>query len=296
MRNTLDIAIKKAETGKTDGGYELNTNNIYTAYMTKKEWKAFESGMKSERSDAYKRFGAGSGGEMKEGKNHPPKMASYGSSSRMIYNLFRKDKNFFFEYKLHTRIGGTANLDGFKETEERYIFVEAKCHEFYGKSGGVIKSNYKSLYEYINEKGGCNLQIDIKEAGDKMDVDFFVTKEDEKYEVTRFDIKQMICHLLGIAMHFLKTPATKRILFVYLCFNPGRIFLESVKKSDILGAYDRMCVECNSISFKRLFEIIVEYLAENFRDEVCVSRADINRMISGFEFVLCDQADCFDFI
>ena len=87
------------------------------------------------------------GSELKEKNGRPPKMASFGSSSRMIYNLSNKKNGFHFEKKLPTTVGGTANLDGFYEDDNRYIFVEAKCHEPYNVKKTVISSKYKDLYK-----------------------------------------------------------------------------------------------------------------------------------------------------
>ena len=71
-------------------------------------------------------YGAGDGGELEEKDGRPPKMASFGSSSRMIYNLSNKKDGFHFEKKLPTTVGGTANLDGFYEDDARYIFCRGE--------------------------------------------------------------------------------------------------------------------------------------------------------------------------
>ena len=133
MQKTLDLSIKQQETGSLDGGFLANNQTVYPSYLDNQAWLDFKMDMASNYPTAWMEYGAGSGGELKEEGPFPPKMASYGSSSRMIYRLCKDNPDFHFEYKLPTRVGGIANLDGFLETEDRYIFVEANCREPYGE-------------------------------------------------------------------------------------------------------------------------------------------------------------------
>ena len=111
--------------------------------MNNDEWDAFVADMEKNHQNAFDEYGAGSGGELKPKGKYPPKMASYGSSSRMIYNLCKGIAEFHFEEKMPTKVGGTANLDGYMETGDRYIFVEAKCRELYGENSHLIESKYR---------------------------------------------------------------------------------------------------------------------------------------------------------
>lgn len=292
MQKTLDLSIKKHEIGTNDGGYAVPNGKIYASYMSNDEWDAFVKDMKHHHGKAFEEYGAGAGGELKPKGKYPPKMASYGSSSRMIYNLCKDIPQFHFEYQLPTRIGGIANLDGFMETDDELYFVEAKCREPYGIKSHLIESKYRKLYQYINNDKTCNLNIHIEDVGSKIKVTFSVKEQ----VLASFDIKQMICHLLGIAVKYLNAPTDKKISFLYLCYNPELIEIEERKKEDsIMAIYNRMCTECNLISFYDLFKSIITYL----NTELSIGQAtgnDIDTMLANFKFVLCDQNSFLDVI
>lgn len=283
MQKTLDLSIKKAETGSLQGGY--STYKLYESYMSNDIWDDFVIDMKTNHAEAYKEYGAGSGGELKPKGKYPPKMASYGSSSRMIYNLCKNIVGFHFEYQLPTRVGGVANLDGYIENQNTQIFVEAKCREPYGVKPHMIERKYADLYRFINEDSTCNLSIDTENIDDKMNVRFHVGND----TISCFDIKQMICHLLGIANELLNKPTEKKVLFIYLCYNPNLIeIIDSKKSYRIIDTYRKMCYECNKIVFKGLFRTIVKYLSQNLKVGVATEK-QIDMLTSNFDFVLCDQ-------
>lgn len=287
MQKTLDLAIKKEERGV--GGYSANNGENYENYLSKDEWKIFVSDMKTNYPSAFIQYGAGSGGEMKDSKNYPPKMASYGSSSRMIFNLSKHlcKSGFQFEYKLPTRIGGIANLDGFMQKADRYIFIEAKCREPYGEKSHLIENAYEKLYEYINEDSECNLNIKYQAHDKKIKVDFCVGD----IKINRYDIKQMICHLLGIAVKFLNNPTDKKISFLYLCYNPNLIAIDNEKhRNKIANVYGEMCKECHTINHQELFRVIMMYLHKK-RNVGIATIDEINKMVDNFEFDLCDQSN-----
>lgn len=285
MQTTLDLSIKIQEAGTIDGGYV--TYKSYPSYMSNQEWESFINDMEQNHNDAYLEYGAGSGGELKPKGKFPPKMASYGSSSRMIYNLCKDIPGFHFEYQLPTKVGGIANLDGFFESTDRYIFVEAKCREPYAIKSHLIERKYKDLYNYITNDKHCNLNIVTKDCESKMKVDFSAGE----CPISCFDIKQMICHLLGVAAKFLKDPSDKKITFVYLCYNPTMLKIaDEKKKEQIFMTYEKMCYECKCIDFTKLFETIVKYLCLEFNLGNANSPENI-RMLSNFEFVLCDQSN-----
>ena len=214
-------------------------------------------------------------------------MASYGSSSRMIYNLCKNISDFHFEKKFHTKIGGISNLDGFMEKEDQDIFVEAKCREPYGKKSCLIERKYRELYRYISQDTACNLNIDTEDVEEKMRVTFSVGD----LVISCFDVKQMICHLLGIAMKCLKAFNGKKISFLYLCYNPKLIeIIDPLKQERIFDTYDKMCAECKAIDFVALFGSIIKYLKE----EINMGEAtdiEASQILSRFTFALCDQND-----
>ena len=284
---TLDLAIKQNEKATVDGAYVLPYKDGVlkkSTYMTNDEWKAFLNSMPEE---ARKEYGAGGGDELSEKNGHPPKMASYGSSSRMIYTLSREKEGFHFEKKLFTTVGGKANLDGFYEDENHYIFVEAKCHEPYTAKNVTVSKCYEKLYKYINEKmlGSIHIDMQTSKCGRYLNVQYFAN--DEKLE--RFDLKQMICHLLGIATGILNgTLKRKQTDFIYLLYDPTELDIEPEAKAEIDTIYERTCYECNLIDFAELFRVILEFLRET-KFESAMSQDELDDVILKFTFTLASQ-------
>ena len=283
----LDLAIKSKETGTTEGFYAVpykgGTLNKPT-YMTNEEWNAFLSAMPE---TARKEYGEGDGDEPKEKDGRPPKMASFGSSSRMIYNLSKEKEGFHFEKKLSTTVGGTANLDGFYEDDNRYIFVEAKCHEPYTAKNVTVSKCYEKLYTYINEQMSHNLQIDIQtsKCGRYLNVEYYA--DGEKLE--RFDMKQMVCHLLGIATGMLKgTLERKQVDFIYLLYDPTELDIAPDAKGVIDEIYERTCYECNLVDFAELYRVLLNFLIRE-KYAGAASDAEADDMVQKFTFTLASQ-------
>ena len=282
----LDLAIKSKEIGTTEGFHTVAYKGGILqkqTYMTNDEWDSFLSAMSEVARNEY---GNGDGDELKEKDGRPPKMASYGSSSRMIYNLSNKKEGFHFEKKLPTTVGGTANLDGFFEDDNRYIFVEAKCHESYSAKKKSVSISYKKLYDYINEHAK-NFKIDMSPStcGRYMNVTYFTGNA----KIERFDIKQMICHLLGIATAILNgTLENKKLSFIYLHYDPTKLAIDSNAKSIIDSIYERTVSECNQINWSDLFRIILEFLAYNKFSGV-KTYEEIDEAVRNFSFNLVSQ-------
>ena len=285
----LDLAIKLTETGTTVGSYAIG-NIKRTTYMSNEEWNSFLLAMDSVARAEYE---AGGGSELKEKNGCPPKMASYGSSSRMIYNLSHENKSFVFEKQFPTTIGGKANLDGFLETSDKYIFVEAKCHESYSTKKNSVSISYKKLYDYIN-KHVKDFKIDMlpSTCARYMNVTYFAGNA----KIERFDIKQMICHLLGIATAILNgTLENKKLSFIYLHYDPTKLAIDSDVKSIIDSIYERTVLECNRINWSDLFRIVLEFLAYNKFSGVKTCE-EIDEAVRNFSFILVSQNTYLSFI
>ena len=283
----LDLAIKSKEIGTTEGFYAVPYQDVILhkpTYMTNEEWNAFLSAMSEVARNEY---GNGDGDELKEKDGRPPKMASYGSSSRMIYNLSNKKEGFHFEKKLPTTVGGTANIDGFYEDDNRYIFVEAKCHEPYTLKNVTVSKCYEKLYKYINEQmlGSVHIDMETSKCGRYLNVEYYA--DGEKLE--RFDMKQMICHLLGIATGMLKgTLGRKQTDFIYLLYDPTELDIEPNAKEMIDGIYERTCYECNLVDFAELFRVILEFLIET-KFHGAMSIEELDDIVLKFTFTLAAQ-------
>lgn len=288
LNKILDYAIMADETAKNPikSGYVTN-GKPYNNYLSNDSFAEFVEDMKTNHPTAYEMYGKGGGKELEErasGKNvYPPKMASFGSSSRMIYNLMKDVDGFLFEKKQPTTVGGIANLDGFIETDEKCVFVEAKCREPYTLKDSIYERKYEDLYRTISASDKTSVTCKIEVIGErKMEVKF----TSGKTEIHSFDMKQMISHLLGIATAFLKGEfEVKKIDFVYLLFNPKLIEIKE-GKTEINRIYEQTCNECNSVDFKALFEVIVDYLQTVKGLGKDKNKSDI---VNNFSFRLVDQ-------
>ena len=296
----LDLAIKSKETGTTEGYYYIIERfgiSCYPTYLTNDEWskflsdmpevarKEYEKGNGTELYETIKRVSCGSYSRIIFGG--PPKMASFGSSSRMIYNLSKEKKGFHFEKKLPTTVGGTANLDGFYEDDNRYIFVEAKCHEPYSSKKVTVSKAYAKLYEYINERmlGNVHIGMNTSKCGRYLNVEYFADGE----RIEHFDLKQMICHLLGIATGMLNgTLKRKQTDFIYLLYDPTELDIESDAKDKIDAIYERTCYECNLVDFAELYRVIIDFLRKEFYTE-SASDDDVDAMVMSFVFTLASH-------
>lgn len=288
LNKILDYAIMADETAKNPikSGYVTN-GKPYNNYLSNDSFAEFVEDMKTNHPTAYEMYGKGGGKELEErasGKNvYPPKMASFGSSSRMIYNLMKDVDGFLFEKKQPTTVGGIANLDGFIETDEKCVFVEAKCREPYTLKDSIYERKYEDLYRTISasDKTSVTCKIEVIDER-KIEVKF----TSGKTEIHSFDMKQMISHLLGIATAFLKGEfEVKKIDFVYLLFNPKLIEIKE-GKAEINRIYEQTCNECNSVDFKALFEVIVDYLQTVKGLGKDKNKSDI---VNNFSFRLVDQ-------
>ena len=283
IANELDLAIKRSEGHEGYTGYQVGKRE-YLGYMSNCEWDDFLLGM-PER--AKKEFGEGSGRELKEVGHRPPKMACYGSSSRLIYMLSSHKENFYFEEKLPTTVGGKAHLDGFMKEDGRYVFVEAKCREPYSAKYKKVSDAYRDLYGYISRNMAGLIDIECSESDSEGDMSVSFFCEGEKIE--HFDLKQMICHLLGIATGVLSGKYDNRqIDFIYLLYDPTDLEIEGNAGERIAKIYARECYECASVDFATLFGTVLRYLRDE-RNVGYMSEDDVDALCLRFTFSLCSQ-------
>lgn len=293
LNKNLDYAIMVDETSKIYGlksGYRIK-ENLYGNYIDNESWKIFVADMEKNYTVAFDMYSDGGGKELEErkvGRNiYPPKMASFGSSSRMIFNLMKDTEGFLFEKKLPTTVGGVANLDGFMEHDDKYIFVEAKCREPYSTKNNIYERKYEALYNFLTEAKNTDIRCDIEIIDNqKMKVTFKIGDR----EIHNFDMKQMISHLLGVATAFLNgNLEVKFIDFVYLLFNPLKLdFSDKKAKQKIYDIYNNTCDECTATDFKELFGAIVDFLTVLKKWEINV---DTKELKENFRFRLCSQDD-----
>ena len=285
LAHILDLAIKKQEAPDLQNKYfELNGKK-YERYIDNLTWQEFVENMRVNYPSAYRAFSSGQGDELGiHKKDCPPKMACYGSSSRMLFSLCKDIKDFCFEYKLPTTVGGIAHLDGYLKEGLTAIYIEAKCHEPYNKNLYNIDIKYEDLYQYLTRHMtdfACEIETKNK---DEMHVKFFANNK----QLEQFDIKQMICHLLAIATKNLTSSAIEKTKFIYLLFNPKLVEIDRDYVTEIISKYEKEVDECNNIPFKNLYKAILTYLSE-YKQIGNATPNFIADLTNNFSFSLHDQ-------
>ncbi len=300
-QKAFDYAKKQLDGGDLLQGYRMNDGRLYATYYTNEEWDAFLADMKANYPAAFKGYNDGNGGELKErkfkGKNIPPKMASYSSSSRFIYELSRNIPGFEFECKLPISIpannGGEAeaSLDGY--FPKRNIFIEAKCHEFYKPSFTSFKFKYKEFYDFLKERlDSFDYRIATRTSSTGK-ISRGVVFLWDGVEIHSYDLKQVLCHLLGIAKFNLTNKVFGETTFLYLAYRPTRSLLNYIEAEDdkrsIEDAWNLEKQEAISIDYNLLYGQVVHYLQEKKGVASAMPLSDIEQIIDAFRFEFCDQ-------
>lgn len=307
MVKIFDLALKQEKGGNISEGYEFSDGRIYKAYYTYDEWCKFKNYMKANHSTAYAQFESGKGKELEEGINRygkkiPPKMASYASSSRFIFELSKLfGDDFTYEYKLPIAFRGfggeaKASLDGYMESKR--IFVEAKCREIYTGAFSEYKPSYENFYEYLKKETDERLDYSIERKGEKQYIRF---KWDNK-KLETLDLKQLLCHMLGIGKKALLENSQDVSTLIYLVFNPNYEVLDHIDDEDdkkfIRDMWNNERKEVKSIDFKLLYKLIVIYIfneKKNYQKEGTYS-SRVDEISELFEFKFCDQRDYLDIV
>lgn len=289
LQDFTDAVVKKTciMEGITTG-YPIGDDRYRCDYMSEESWKDFLAAMPPRYVQQYM---AGDGGELKPSGKRPPKMASLISSSRMIYTLSKDipdnhSPSFCFEEKRDTVVGHEANLDGYYCRGDKVFYVEAKCREPYSHSlVQQISQNYSSVYKWLRKQkqSAFNCVMEDKENG-MMDVVFLLKGK----TVQHFDIKQMICHLLGIAAYHLRQEEEpKDIHFLYLLYDPTDLSLPEKSAGRILDIYAQTCIAAKGYKFENIFGHIIDYLTT----EHGLPSKHAETLKAGFSFSLCSQND-----
>jgi hypothetical protein len=279
MATALDCAIRDCEHKK--GGFEVG-NAKYFNYMSNDAWDEFYKRMNPEHKRQY---GTGAGGELKAGQ-YPPKMASFGSSSRLIYELSKDIKGFIFEERLDTRVGGIANLDGLLRKGNEYIYVEAKRREIYGSSHErqEVKSVYLPVYGKLKSSQFSYSSEDIEVTNKQEEIKkitFYINGEPVKY----FDLKQLICHFLGITYDIAKhSVKNAKVTFLYLLYNPNEVEdkIDEKYREKVMDRYKEVerFIKDKKEVFKSIFDAVLQYQKETHK---------LEKPDTDFVFKLVDQ-------
>ena len=267
------------------GGYRIEGKEPNPYYLSNKDWDAFLNAM----PDAIKsQYNGGSGGELNPKKGRPPKMAAFFSSSRFVYLLSKDCPGFVFEEQLPTAVGGIANLDGYLPGDRRVIYVESKCREPYGHNPPEkIKLAYKPVYIWLRTHMKRIFDCVMEDLDNEYMRTVFFTG---KTAITGFDVKQMICHMLGIATKYLKAETVpEQIDLLYLIYDPSDLPLSDQTKAAVMEIYRQTRSSAISLRPERMFGHIVDFLNDSAIHKA--SEAHLSALKRSFRFTLCSQFD-----
>lgn len=239
-KNAFDEEIKRLWGPETERlTYLMPDGRAYPNYFSREAFAAFVEEMREAYPEHYARYATCSGDELKEHQTRsgtllPPKMAAVASSSRWVYLALRAhaeeklralipdlptDGAFRFEEKLQIRgvKGGVANLDAAYLTGDRCVFIEAKCHEIFDDDHELKWSKqYYSSGRFARE-GAFSLSVPSNLLRITGSVEVAPAAFGIEDKTSRFDVKQAVCHLLGIASREGTAPAD----LLYLLFRPS---------------------------------------------------------------------------
>lgn len=222
----------------------------YELYYSESAFEQFKKEMETPQFKSFfKSYGEGKGNEFapkaRANGTTPPKMASVASSSRFCYLALRNGAEALggsgkveVEYgcKIDGIKGTAPQLDAYIKNEN--IFVEAKCHEIFDRHSMSMKKAYWDLVlgnknDFgFEKKGNClddEFQIPYSEFGANKD--------------TMFDLKQFLCHLLGVSKSKESEKAPAKL--VYLFFKPACKNEKTQKQID--DVFDKLSKEVKSI-------------------------------------------------
>lgn len=231
----FDAVIKKnlIESGRNSDefGYQFpGDNRMYENYYSTGVFAQFVDEMKTQYKNHFDQYFKGKGSELVPksylGRMTPPKMASVASSSRFCYLALRdgtdcfgtakpipkEDVLFEKECRIFEKSGTAPQLDAYISTDASELFVEVKCHEIFDQHTVEFKHAYFDVLNSYDCFKGLVCDVNQNASVFTLDLKLF----DFHVESTRFDIKQLICHLLGIANH----TKGKKSKLIYLFFKP----------------------------------------------------------------------------
>ena len=228
--------------------YEIMEKREYPEYYDNEVFNTFVKEMKDNYPEHYRKYREGKGSELIE-KNcrygkMPPKMASVASSSRFCYlalkdgtdalidgrDITSDEVEFEKECRIFENSSTAPQLDAYIADEKCDVYVEAKCHEIFDSHKVKMRIAYLEYFEgneifsdVLSNKviDGEHFYIPLKLFG-------------INDESTRFDIKQLICHLLGIA----EQNKGKRAKLVYMFFKP--VVDDKDVANDIEKVFDKL--------------------------------------------------------
>lgn len=248
-KKQFDAAICRNVKEKT--GYVISDRGtVYDDYYSNSEFDKFRQDMKTSHPDHYAEYDKGNGSELKEkttksGKLTPPKMASAASSSRFCYTALVNGALSLgvngepkFEHGCKIKgIRSRPQLDAYFSESNTYF--EVKCHEIFDQHKIEFKNSYRNIIT------GSGNDFDLSEN----DIEHFKEKSftvsPRKFGVSKaspmLDIKQLICHLLGIRSQ----SNGEQAKLIYLFFYP--VTDDEKTNNEIQAVFDELKEEINAV-------------------------------------------------
>ena len=131
----------------------------------------------------------------------------------------------------------SPQLDAYISSENFNVYIEAKCHEIFDSHKVEFKNKYWECFK--DDEALKELLSETYTKKDKFQIplkSFGISKKS-----ARFDIKQLVCHLLGIA----KQNGGKPAKLVYMFFKPCCNDPEISNKIDVV--FNELSEEINLI-------------------------------------------------
>lgn len=160
------------------------------------------------------------------------KICSVASSARLCFMYFQANPDITFEEELKTGLGGfPPTLDAYDV--KKNVYYECKCHEFF-KNYDVKEKKLKPTYrDLIKEHFGFKEIIEENERLEIKLTDLEINDPRTIYQL-KFDLKQMLCHLLGIVKNHAQGEATLQYIF----FTPSESLRDT--NQEIEGVYEEL--------------------------------------------------------
>lgn len=256
---------------KSDFGRSVN-GKVRETYFSNDFGEIILNSISKDIVDAYKN---GKGNEIDNGK-----FFSVASSSRFAVASFTENKNdqvrciqmfdgeqiqqiqFERGLKIHGIKGTAPQMDVYIKTSKE-TFVEVKCHEIFDESShSVVKlsSQYEknAMFKEILEHykiDAVNRTCEIDSKGNSVKLLFNRNHFDVFSKTTRFDLKQFLCHLMGIASN---TNQDENKQFIYLFYkNPddefGPVYKELEEEIELIKDSFKWLFDKYNITFKVVY-------------------------------------------
>lgn len=208
------------------------------------------------------------------------KKEGYSTAKEMIRKLSSEAEGFCFDKSFDHSFGNVVT-DGFMEQDDRYVFVYAICDEPYAEMRCELNFAYRELYQFLNERMYGSVECYMEDES----VSFGSYGE----KVCRFDLKNVIEYMLGIAFSLLTGAIeSKNIDLMYLAYDPDELGVSDSTREQAVSIYEKLCEECNELDLSTLFTVITLYLRD-IKGVGKMSDEELELLGYNFTVYMCNQ-------